>query len=327
MADQLRAETAHLKNRLLKQGSHFSFFQVNRLLRLISIAEGRNNDSIQFRPNLTLGFPENDIDQIEENTKRERYEVTTNFLGLYGSTSPLPTFYTEDLINESMEGRECSKKFLDLINQTVYPLFYRAWTKSRPHIRIIEYGDMRFLKIFYSFLGFRDPLANLDHPAFNSLFRFAGIFTQNSKSALGLETILKGLFPDAKAEVVQFDKQLSLISEDQRFLLGKQASILGEDCHLGVSVKTRQGNLAIKLRNVGGALFGNLRPGKHEYEKLNYLVRYYLVDPLNINLHIYLKAGEAKPIQLGSPNWSALGQSTWLLPKTHNQVVNIRMKL
>ena len=327
MADYLGEETSNLKNRLLKKGSHFSFYQANRLLRLVSIAEGRGSNSISFRPDLSLGFPQTDLVKIEDNVISQQYEVTTNFLGLYGASSPLPTFYTEDLIEESMEGRECSRKFLDLINQTIYPLFFRAWTKSKPHIRLVEFGDLRFLKVFYTFLGFRNPLTYIDHPAFNSLLRFAGILTQNSKSALGLETIIKGVFPGTNVTLTQFDEQISLIPKDQRLLLGTQANSLGEDCHLGTLIKNRRGNLAIKIANVNEFLFTKLMPGQNEYEKLVFLVRYYLIDPLNIYLHLHLKPGEAKPIMLGATHWSSLGQNTWLLTPSHQRSATIRMKI
>lgn len=327
MADDLRAETSNLKNRLLKKGSHFSFYQAVRLLRLISLAEGRDNASTSFRPDLSLGFPHTDLVKIEDNVASQRYEVTANFLGLYGASSPLPTFYTEDLIDESMEGRDCSRKFLDLINQTIYPLFFRAWTKSKPHIRLVEFGDLRFLKLFYTFLGFTNPLAYKKHPAFNSLIRFSGIFTQNSKSALGLETIIKGIFPGSNVTLTQFDKQVSVIPKDQRLLLGEQANSLGEDCHIGSFIKNRRGNLAIEMANVGESLFAKLMPGQNEYKKLVFLVRYYLVDPFNIYLYLHLKHGEARPITLGATNWSSLGQNTWLLTPTHQQSVSIRMKI
>ncbi len=88
-----------MKSRLLASGERFSFSQAYRLLRLLAHREGAQNPSIKVRPNLSLDFPGNDLSEIREVGTAE-YRLTANFLGLYGVTSPLPTFYTEDLLDE-----------------------------------------------------------------------------------------------------------------------------------------------------------------------------------------------------------------------------------
>ena len=51
--------------------------------------------SVRLRPSLNLGFATSDVESIREVQGADgssRYEITTNFLSLYGSVSPLPIF-------------------------------------------------------------------------------------------------------------------------------------------------------------------------------------------------------------------------------------------
>jgi predicted component of type VI protein secretion system len=94
---------AGLKLELLKEGHAFSFFQVMRLLRFfIRQSSGAPkslsdlDQKIRIKPNLSLAFPASDVECIEELEDHDgaQFLITVNFMGLYGSVSPLPTFYT-----------------------------------------------------------------------------------------------------------------------------------------------------------------------------------------------------------------------------------------
>src|SRR5690606_24804533 len=99
MASENGSEDAALKARLLKSGGRYAFFQAWRLLRLMGQAQAGSPVDIRVRPNLTLDFPGTDLNSIEQ-LGPNRYRLTANFLGLYGVTSPLPNFITEDLLDE-----------------------------------------------------------------------------------------------------------------------------------------------------------------------------------------------------------------------------------
>ena len=325
MADALGATTTPIKSRLLEKGSDFTFFQAYRLLRNQALLEGRDERAIKVRPELSLSFPENDIKTITEN--EDGYQLTANFLGLYGVLSPLPTFYTEDLLEEQLADRTAGREFLDLLNQDIYPMFFNAWLKSKPHLRLIEFDDRQLLKLFYSLVGFSEPEKHINQPGFDSLLRFAGIFTQFPQSALGLQTILAGVYPDLEVKIVQLDLRTLAIPADQQCKLGVQANTLGEDAHLGQQIKTRSNNITIQMHHVSQTLFEQLQVGQHEYERLCFLVRTYLVDPLNIHLDLHLQKGAAKKTVLGFNPWSSLGKDTWLCSKPDEQLAHLQMAL
>lgn len=314
MADPDGAATLAIKRRLLQQSGRFSFFQAYRLLRLIALKEGRSQADIKVRPNISLHFPGTDLSDISE-TAPGAYHLTANFLGLYGVTSPLPTFYSEHLLDEHHEGRHSNRDFLDIISQTIYPLFFRAWLKSRAHLRITEFNDERLLEILHTFVGINQPRSFRDQPGFSYLLRFAGLFSQFPRSAMGLRTIVAALYPKSRVEVVQQDERWQAIPADQRFSLGAQACTLGEDSHVGAIVRSRSNNLTIRIHDIEQATFLALLPGQAEFKKLAFIIRYYLIDPLQVRLDLQLRRGAAQPIALGSPKrqWAALGHDTWLV--------------
>jgi len=120
---------ATLKQELLEKGHAFSFFQVIRLLRLFAMQPFRTqtppselSQTIQIKPNLSLAFPASDVESVQElgDHKDLRFLITANFMGLYGTASPLPTFYTEDLIDEAADDESVSRDFIDILNQRLF---------------------------------------------------------------------------------------------------------------------------------------------------------------------------------------------------------------
>ncbi len=325
MADALGAKTTAIKSRLLGKGSNFTFFQAYRLLRNQALLEGRTERAIKVRPQLSLSFPENDIHSITED--EHGYQLTVNFLGLYGVVSPLPTFYTEDLLDEQLSDGKAGREFLDIVNQDIYPMFFRAWLKSKPHFRLIEFDDRRLLKIFYSLVGFSEPEKYSKQAGFDTLLRFAGIFQQSPKSALGLQTILASVYPDLQVKIEQLALRTLKIPKEQQCLLGQQANTLRGTAHLGQQIQTRNNNIRIVFNEVSQELFQQLQVGGTEYERVRFLVRSYLVDPLNVQLELRLKKAAAQKSTLGSKSWASLGRDTWLCSQPDQQSAHLKMNL
>lgn len=326
MAIETGSDVDALKARLLKQGERFSFFQAYRLLRQLSLREGKGDRNLKVRPNPSLAFPETDVDSIRQRTDGA-YQLTVNFLGLHGVSSPLPTFYGEDILDDIQHERFGSRDFLDIISQTIYPLFFRAGLKSRPHVRIVEFDDRRLLQILYSFVGISDPERFQGQPGFESLLRFAPIYSQFPRSALGLKTIVSGSYPDAEVTVVEQVVRVLNLEVDQRMCLGQQATTLGEDTHIGQEFACRSSNLQIEMHGVDAQLFQKLLPGGYEFRRLQFLVRHYLVDPLHVEVDLHLKEGEVRRLMLGQQDWASLGRDAWLMSDTGTESACVRFAL
>ena len=313
MANETRYQTATLKEKLLSSGSRYGFFQAYRLLHLINTAEGLDN-KIKVRPTLSLAFPETDIEDIKQ-LADQSYLITANFLGLYGVSSPLPTFYTEDLLEEFRNDRHAQRDLLDLLNETIYSLLIKVWLKARPQIAFKEMHKKTYMSVFYSFIGINEPEKLKYQVGIESVLRFAAIYSIFPRSALGLQSILSGVYRTLKIEILQCTLKIVPIPEDQRCRLGVQATTLGEDCHIGNLVPDRSNNLTIEISEVSESMFRLFMPGQLEYKRLEFLVRAYLVDPLNVTLKLVLAKGAAKGAACSSGPWGQLGVDTWLSPQ------------
>ena len=145
-----REKNPEIIQTLMAKSTPFSFAQTVRLLlhqisidqhESISLKEILENH-IRIRPELSLRFPGTDITRIEKISEDPvKYLISATFLGLYGSSSPLPTFYTEDLIEEFNDDKSIKRDFLDIINYSIYPLFFKIWSKYRLFYKICEEKD------------------------------------------------------------------------------------------------------------------------------------------------------------------------------------------
>lgn len=326
MAIETRREAAALKKSLLDNGHRYGFYQAYRLLRLLAHSEGSGESELRIRPQLSLGFQESDINQIVER-QSGGFDLTVNFLGLYGVSSPLPTFYSEDLIDDAHEDRHGQRDFLDILNQTLYPLFFKAWLKTKPQLRLVEFNDQGLLEVFYKFVGLLNPKKYLEQPGSETLLRFAGLYAQNPRSASGLKTIVSGTYPKSKIDIIQLDVRIMPIATDQRCKLGVQANELGQDSHLGSQIANRTTNITIRIADLDEKLFHELLPGQLEYKRLQFMVRYYLIDPLEVRLELGLRKSNLKGARLSGDSWSRLGNDTWLPTNNNDFYPNISVSL
>ena len=202
---------ADLKLELLKEGHAFSFFQVVRLLRRYgaeltgeSATDPQGCDQIVIKPNLSLAFPPSDVDSVEEsgNHDETRFLVTANFLGLYGTATPLPTFYTEDLMDEEAQDESVSRDFFDLVNQPLFALLYRIWSKYRLHLNVLEEENPQQIDQLFCLLGLGEKPLRQTVANPNRLLRYIGLFTQYPRSAMGLKTLLQDALESIVVTVV-----------------------------------------------------------------------------------------------------------------------------
>jgi type VI secretion system protein ImpH len=283
------------------------FFQLLRLLRLQLGNDEAFRAGVRVRPSLSLGFPKNDIETVERD-EDDIWQVEANFFGLYGTTSPLPTFYTEDLIDEAMQGQASTRDFLDLIHAALYPLLYRAWEKYRLWLRIAEHHEQAQLDRLYALVGLQQQN---NTPYASTLLAHAGLFSWRPRSALGLQSLLSSALGNVPVQVDTCVEREISIPVPGRTMLGIQASVLGEDSLLGHRVPDRAGNLSIIIGPLPAETFISMLPGASHYALTEQILRHYLETPLRCVLHLLIEPGHRQGIALGE-SWSRLGEQTWL---------------
>lgn len=299
---------AGLLQDLQEQASQYSFFQAVRLLRQHLGDENALRERLRIRPALTLAFPESDLAAIER-TDEGQFHIQANFFGLYGVTSPLPTFYTEDLIHEAMQGYSARRDFIDIVHAALYPLLYEAWEKYRIWLAVSERQDRQRLRQLFSLVGLSDAPGREDDA--RALLPFAGNLGLRTRSALGLQALLAGLLGGVPVTVHPCVPQWVPIEPADRSRLGEQACRLGENSLLGQQVRDCAGNADIEIGPLAADVFHDLLPGAPLHERLNRTVSWYLSAPLHCELQLWLAPQQREPVCLGQ-GWRRLGCNTWL---------------
>lgn len=310
-----------LKLSLLKEGENFSFFQVIRLLRLYlessssdSTAPPYQHNQLHITPHLSLAFPASDIESIEEITdqnERSTFKVKANFLSLYGASSPLPIFYSEELLDEAWGDESASRDFLDIIHQRLYLLFFQSWLKYRQFQQISEEEESSHSARLFCLLGLGEPefRKNIQQP--KDLLRYIGLFSQAPRSALGLKTLLSDAL-NLPVDILSCLERKAKIPEDQRIQLGASVVALGCDSFLGEEIGDRMGRFRIIIGPLDEPDYRAFFPGSALYNKVVMLTDLFVNDPLDYDIKVTMAGQQAKTVCLGSEQWSGLGLDSWL---------------
>ncbi len=336
-----RGKEAVIIDKLLSESSSFSFVQALRLFihyisRQSEIDDMDKNDILEkclrMRPELTLRFPGTDITNIEKLDEQDlKYRLTVTFLGLYGASSPLPTFYTEDLLDELSDEKSIKRDFLDIINYRLYPLFFRIWSKYRLFYKVCEEHDSKSIDILYSMQGLEDP--GLRKKIFNieKYFRYTGLMLQFPRSAEGLESMIEDCFNLAgQVSIAQCVKRKVIIRDDQHSIVGSSCCTLGEDAVIGEEISDISGKFQIFIRDADAVTLHSFLPDRELFIELGQLVEFYVDQPLEWELVVELRneineitgTANIETVQLGNRNrmWANLGWNTWVF--SENASVN-----
>lgn len=317
MAGQDRKPSADLKVSLTREGFQFSFFQVIRLLRLLSTdsrdqADGSWERFIRVGPDLSLAFPPADVHRVEEREgDPPRYRVTTSFFGLYGVSSPLPTFYSEDILEEAAEGESSTRDFLDVINHLLFELLFKTWEKYRQPIQVVEDENPEHLERLFCLTGLGERELREDVPDEYELLRYIGLLSQFPRSALGLKTVLQDFLAQVPVDVIPCVQRWARIPGDQRFVLGRRG-VLGNGSFIGSEVEDRRSKFRLFIGPLTAEEFQSLLPGGERFERVVFLTRFYTGDALEFDLELHLFEKQVGNICLGRTPWSRLGQDSWL---------------
>lgn len=305
-------KNSNLNNFIEKNYFSLSFIDLIRLIKSHSQNSTYNDifNKLEISPNLTLGFPISDIESII--IKDDSYKINTNFLALYGVSSPLPAFYTEELFDEMSEDKSLIKDFYNIFNQEKYKDYFNASIKYKLSARIIENKEIEILSMLYSFIGENhiDEIEDLKYFSKYEMLKYSNILFHTNKSKTGLIKILEGLL-DIKIKINEFIGSYKYIDSSQYSHLSNKNSHLGWDIHLGDKVYDICSTFEIVLLDLDKHSYTYFQKGMLGYLKLQELINLYLGHSYNFQLKYELDE-KYKNIYLGDINWSKLGINSWL---------------
>ncbi len=328
MGTDTRRSSINIEEELLDNASEYDFYQAVRLLKRVQKDhKGRKTPKLHIRPELSLDFADSDLSEIEALDNHSSFSITTTFMGLYGVSSPLPAFFTEDLLDEEWDEQSNQREFLDIFHHQLYPLLYQAWYKYRFSHNAVEAQKEAYWQIIFSLfgLGSEEFLKSVDNPYV--LMRYAGILMQQPKSPAGLETILRDYLEDTSIRIIPCVRRTVSINNDQRLHLSNQANVLGKDTVLGSEIDDLSGKFTIAIGPMSETVFHTYFGNHETISFIKKLSNFYLSLPLDADVKLIIEKNSAKPSTLGGEQWSSLGQNTWLLPESNDDILEISIPL
>lgn len=320
MASAIRRATINIIDDIIENAEEYDFYQAVRLLNRLNTVDTANYDKskprIKIRPELNLDYPHADIDSIKKKDNSS-YEIITTFFGLYGVSSPLPGYFTEELLDEEWEERDSTREFLDVIHQHMYPLLYRSWLKYRFSLNAIEESGEQYWEIMFSILGLPEKFRQFGDLS-GQFLKYSGIIGQRPKTQLGLKTILTDFLNPIEIEIEPCVKRNVTIVQEQRCTLSQANITVGENSVIGQQVADRSGKFRILIGPVVADQFQELLNQKKYLRFIRTITDLFMVQPLQCEIVIKLEEGAVKPISLGTASFGTLGQSTWLVEEINN---------
>ncbi len=331
MAVEDRTEDAGLSRLVFEEPYRFSFYRLVRLL--LDLREGAaspgegeppGRETVRFRPALSLGFPDSDVESVEryEDAGAEipvRYRITVNFFGLYGPASPMPNHFTEDLLWDGAEATGV-RDFLDLFHHRFISFIYRAWLKYRYPVRYADGGTDPMTNRMLCLVGMGTPgmAAGTGFPL-PLLLRGSGLLGGHARSAPALRGFLEDQFDGVPVAVESFRERTVPISPEQTLRLGGANARLGDSACLGESLIDRTGAFRVVLGPLDAEDALRFLPGREEFRRLTAFTRFFVTDPLDFDVALRVRPEHVPPLRLGGDGGQPLGEMSWILPRAEEE--------
>lgn len=313
--------TGSVTGRLLQNAHHYSFFEVVRMLHGLHRDAPKlgqqgpsERERIRVRPLLSLTFPPADvaaISKLEMPNGDARYQLDVTFMGLYGAATPLPVFYTEDLIRLE-DDESLLRGFLDLFHHRLFSLLFRVWEKYRHTVQYDSSGKDYYSNRLLTMIGAAlSHLPDAEKIRPGRLLAYAGLLTQQPRSAESLRALLQDHFSEAPVELDQCRGRWCRIDARQQNRLGQSNCTLGADFTSGAAVFDRAGNFGVNVGPMRLKHYLALLPDGDDMSQMRELVDLFNNDCLDYEVTLTLHGEEVPRAQLSAPH-TRLGWSSWL---------------
>ena len=315
MAENDIPQTDHINEFLQKNQHQIEFFQLMRILSTNlrenspnDILDGfdKNNWDVNFRkyvrirPSLSTAFPDREISSISRNEKLQ-FLVETTFFGLYGVTSPLPNFYNEEINELNDLGYENIRKFLDIFNYSAYQLLLKAITRFRSATGLQEHLNLHQRTRKASWLGIATPALMKRFNQWPKMMEIAAVLSSPHPTSSGLGTLLKGIIGSGDIQIIPCALVRKPIPKANRWMLGHQASTLGEDAVVGQFVDDHRNQVDVKMSGQKNSDLQAILPGGDRYEYLKQSLELYVPRHLKLRFSVktYTRTNKISDASLG----------------------------
>lgn len=292
-------------------------------------------ESIRFRADASLGFPVSDISALELDASG-LFRMSTTFMGLQGSQSPLPSYYLDHLAWKSAHEQSPVGDFLDMFSHRLTQFVWHIWRKYRYHVCFRNGGVDAFSQHMYSLVGLghrqlRDKLA-INH---SKMLAYAGILANPGRSPEIICALVAHCFDLSDVTLQNWQRRMVDIEPDQQNSLGCHTikngeektgrSVLGHFV-LGTRVPDLCGKFQLSISNLTRKQFLSFLPSGENFLPLAMFAAFVLRDQLAWDLRLGLAQEQVGAMRLGDNKSALLGWTSFLGDPGVSPSVTIRVR-
>ncbi len=283
------------------------------------------SDPVRFRSRAQLGFPGREIDAVRYDAANSTAPstVTTTFLGLYGVDARMPAYFVDE-VAQNRDGAESLSAFLDVFHHRVVTQYYRVARKYRYPVGFRRDGTDPVSRYLLSFVGFgfstsariATPVPPLPSAAQKPqstnarrrlsvvadkrrLLSMLGLVMQKTRTAEGLDGVLRHAVPDASITVEEFHPVWREVNDPE-------PAALGEQCLLGRGFYDRANVVRVVITPASRDAVLALVPGQSAHREVMALLRFYLGYESEVDLEMHVHA-DLMPRPMLEPGQTNLG--------------------
>ncbi|WHP32016.1 type VI secretion system baseplate subunit TssG [Trabulsiella odontotermitis] len=279
---------------------------------------------VLFKSDASISFPGSDLSTLERNDNGQ-FSLTTRFLGLSGSQSPLPGYYLDRMALESAQNEEGLKDFLDLFSHRWTQFAYHAWRKYRYYICFRNGGSDHFSQRMYALVGLgsqsiRDRLA-INH---SKMLAYAGVLATPGRAPEVICNLVSHCFDLPVVAIKSWQLRWVAITPSEQNRLGERTpkkktaghiqgkSVLGVNFTLGARVPDRSGKFLLQIGDLSMTRYLSFLPDGENHQALKMFISFLLRDQFAWDLQLCLAPDQAKGMRLGDKSSTCLGRTSFI---------------
>ena len=338
-ASEAEGELLDLLRRVGETPWEFDFFDLMRRVEaLATVAHGSpglgrsgkvREDAVRFGQDASLAFAPRAI--AGARTRSGITRVAVNFMGLLGPQGPMPLHFADYVRTRELHHQDPTwGRFLDIFNNRMVGLLYRAWAMNRPLVSRDATASGRderdrFAAYVGSFFGLgTKSVWNRDAVQDDAKRFFAGRLANQTRSPEALAAILREFF-GVEVRIEEFVGRWSDLPEQYRTRLGVRgvstiASGIGGrpggTALLGGRVWECQSTVRITIGPMKWAAYERLLPGGVGYDRLVAWITMFGGQELGWEVVLVLDKNDVPLPRLGKSGTvsggARLGYSAWM---------------
>ncbi|OOF52364.1 type VI secretion system baseplate subunit TssG, partial [Rodentibacter genomosp. 2] len=184
----------------------------------------------QFFSNPKISFPVGDIEQLSifNDGDKRKFQFLVNFLGLQGSSGPLPGSVLDEIAEEFYETEPVQARYLDFFNHHLIAIFHQIWRKYKYYIKFNSDFSDYYSQDILNLLGLSREFLEFSHLNWSKIFYYIGLIQSGVRTSVVLEKIIKNYFELGAVSIDEHVRQLLEIEPEQKNQLGMKNVVLGE---------------------------------------------------------------------------------------------------